>query len=78
MPIFEYKCENCQYNFEELIFSSQKEEVRCPKCYSDNLKRLISIFGLGGEKGGNFGSTELTGSSSGCGGCSASTCNGCR
>lgn len=42
MPLFEYICENCGYEFEELIVDSDSE-IKCRKC--DSLaKRKISSF----------------------------------
>lgn len=40
MPIYEYKCKNCNHKFEKLIFG--EEEVKCPKCSSISLQKLIS------------------------------------
>ncbi len=43
MPIYEYKCQACGKVFEKLILSGGKEEdVRCPECSCDNLKKLVS------------------------------------
>ena len=42
MPTYEYKCDNCDYDFE--LFQSIKEEAlkKCPKCGKNSLKKLIS------------------------------------
>ena len=42
MPIYEYKCLQCQCEFEHLKFSSQDPEPRCPSCCATNVQRLIS------------------------------------
>ncbi len=41
MPTYEYKCKNCDYDFEQ--FQSIKDDVlkTCPECNKDELKRLI-------------------------------------
>ena len=44
MPIFEYKCAKCGHQFEELIFKDKK--IKCPKCGSNSLEKLISNIGL--------------------------------
>jgi putative FmdB family regulatory protein len=45
MPIFEYKCKNCNSVFEMLHKSSGKQdEVFCPNCKSSNSEKLISVF----------------------------------
>lgn len=41
MPIYEYKCDNCGYLFEELQSMMEDSLVTCPKCGKDTLKRLI-------------------------------------
>jgi putative FmdB family regulatory protein len=30
MPIYEYRCENCDNDFETLVFGT--EDICCPKC----------------------------------------------
>lgn len=42
MPIFEYKCNDCQKVFELLQLPGQKSEPRCSACGSANLKKMIS------------------------------------
>jgi putative FmdB family regulatory protein len=45
MPIFEYKCSECNTKFEILHKSSQNsEDVTCPECQSSHIKKLISSF----------------------------------
>jgi putative FmdB family regulatory protein len=45
MPIFEYKCNDCNKKFEVLHKSSANlEEVVCPDCQSKNYKKLLSSF----------------------------------
>lgn len=44
MPIFEYQCQRCGKEFEELIRVSK--QVVCPHCGSENVKKLISRFGF--------------------------------
>ncbi|WP_146503076.1 FmdB family zinc ribbon protein [Rubinisphaera italica] len=40
MPLFEYRCSDCQSQFELLIRSSQQPE--CPTCGKSNLEKLLS------------------------------------
>ncbi len=35
MPIFEYVCQECQHEFEALVFG--RDKAKCPKCESDEL-----------------------------------------
>ncbi|MBT3239363.1 MAG: zinc ribbon domain-containing protein [Chloroflexi bacterium] len=43
MPLFGFECEECQTNFEELLFSSSdQEEVHCPQCASIKVNKKLS------------------------------------
>lgn len=42
MPIFEFKCEKCNQEFERVVFAQDKETIVCPKCHATNVKKLIS------------------------------------
>lgn len=42
MPIYEYKCYNCDYEFEVFQKMSESSISKCPKCEEDKVKRLIS------------------------------------
>jgi putative FmdB family regulatory protein len=45
MPIFEYKCQDCNTKFEVLHKSSTHlSDVFCPNCKSANSKKLFSKF----------------------------------
>jgi putative FmdB family regulatory protein len=45
MPIFEYKCNDCNKKFDVLHKSSaNQEEVVCPDCLSKNHQKLFSSF----------------------------------
>ncbi len=43
LPIFEYKCHNCNEIFEYLV-RTKDEIVVCPKCNSQKLTKLMSTF----------------------------------
>lgn len=40
MPMYEYKCEHCGFNFERLQKMSEEPIKKCPKC-GRKVKRLI-------------------------------------
>ena len=42
MPLFEYKCENCNYRFDKMV-QRWDAQVHCPLC-SGNVKKLMSTF----------------------------------
>ena len=51
MPIYEYKCSDCDNEFEELVFS-QDELPPCPKCQSEKVEKLMSACAVQTEKAG--------------------------
>ena len=66
MPMYDYRCKNCDEVFEELVLSSTvpDEDVKCPKCGKNKSERLLSapMIATGGS------STHVSPSpSSGCG-----------
>ncbi len=51
MPIHEFRCASCDYVFELLIMNKEElEAVRCPKCQSPEVGKLMSAsnFSIGG------------------------------
>ena len=42
MPIYEYKCERCDHQFEILQKISDKPASTCPACNADSLRKLMS------------------------------------
>lgn len=47
MPIYEYQCQECGAEFEKLLRSiSSPPKVECPKCGSEQAKKLLSQFGF--------------------------------
>lgn len=44
MPIYEYICKNCGSKNSFLIYPWEDEVLKCKKCSSDNLERIISRF----------------------------------
>ena len=40
MPLFDFRCESCHHEFEELILGQEKPE--CPKCGQKKVEKLIS------------------------------------
>lgn len=57
MPIYEYRCNDCETNFEKLVQSVfSQEAIICPQCGGQHVKKAVSLFGgLGG------GSSSRTG-----------------
>ncbi len=71
MPIYEFICQECQAEFEELVFSSN-ETVECPDCSCETVQKKISAVSF--KSSGRFVSASAGASCSGCspgpGGCS--------
>lgn len=45
MPLYEFQCNDCQDEFEELVRSSSAvDEVKCPVCGSQHVRRKVSMF----------------------------------
>ncbi len=53
MPIYEFVCEDCEHEFEALVRNREEvDDLRCPKCNSPRLKRLMSATGAIITEGG--------------------------
>jgi putative FmdB family regulatory protein len=51
MPIYEYVCQKCGNKFEKFLRSCCNQgEVLCPKCGAAEVKKALSLFGVGGGK----------------------------
>ena len=58
MPTYDYRCDGCGHQFEEMQSFSADPLKTCPKCGQDQLRRL---FGTGAAilfKGGGFYETD--------------------
>ncbi|PIE67215.1 MAG: transcriptional regulator [Deltaproteobacteria bacterium] len=42
MPIFEYQCNVCSHQFEQLSFSTDTEPPVCPACECADVRKLMS------------------------------------
>ena len=74
MPIYEYSCEKCGHEFEELVFDDVAPV--CPHCGSRETHKLMSRCALctGGD-GGEYDAPSSGGG--GCAGCSGGNCASC-
>ncbi len=62
MPIFEYICQECQHEFEALVFG--RDKARCPKCKGKKLSPKLSVFATSAK-----GSASASVSTGACGSC---------
>jgi putative FmdB family regulatory protein len=68
MPIYSYKCKDCGEQFDLLVgMTAEKAQLKCSKCNSKNIEKVISTFSVGGQRG-----SSSTGSS-----CSTGSCPTC-
>jgi putative FmdB family regulatory protein len=62
MPVYEYHCAECGERFELFVRSPAKQaDPTCPKCGSAEVRKAISLFGVGGTSGSSKGSAASCG-----------------
>jgi putative FmdB family regulatory protein len=71
MPIYEYRCNQCEREFERYVQTAQAA-VACPTCRSARVTRRLSVLGAR-----SAGGTAAAAGMSGGGGCCGGGC-GCR
>ena len=76
MPIYEYSCDKCGKEFEELVYGS--DEAACPDCGSDKTTRLVSCACVRTGSSGDYGSYASSGGGGGCSGCAGGNCASCH
>lgn len=74
MPLYEYRCADCQTRFEALrAMADADAPIACPACRSQQTSRAISLFSAIGSEG------IITGAASSCSGCTPSAfCATCK
>lgn len=76
MPIYEYQCEACGEEFEELV-GAAADSPACPNCGSDKTGKLMSCCRhRGAAPTGAYGASSSSGG--GCAGCSGGSCATCH
>lgn len=76
MPIYSFMCKNCNHKFTELVnVTDNDNELKCPKCNSKNLEKLLTTFSVGNSEGTSFDSSSTSTCSTGT--CSTGTCPTC-
>lgn len=79
MPIFEYKCADCEAVFEIMTLSSGRSKSVCPQCGSKKMSKLLSSFATysasgGGAKPCDMGSCDMPQGPGGMPPCGAGGC----
>lgn len=49
MPIFEYKCNQCEKEFEKLVFAGEENNISCPECKSMEVEKKMSATSFMGS-----------------------------
>jgi putative FmdB family regulatory protein len=63
MPIYEFRCLNCDSNFEFLVVNkNEKTAMKCPECSSVDFERILSStnYSINNGSGTNQGSKSQT------------------
>ena len=48
MPMYEFRCDSCNTNFDERVSVSDRDrKIPCPKCGSTKTGRKLSVVGVG-------------------------------
>jgi putative FmdB family regulatory protein len=71
VPIYEFRCTECDQIFERLL-TFDADEPACPSCGGDDVRRLISLIGGLGGLGGSESARPVA--MGGCGGCGGGAC----
>jgi len=72
MPLYRFRCKNCNLEFTTLVFLSQENNVKCKRCESEDVEKLLPRSFIGKTSEGKIGGT------SGCSTCTASSCRSCK
>lgn len=76
MPIYEYQCDKCCKEFEELVFGDDCPP--CPHCGSNETHKMMSCcVHHGSSNGGGEDYSAPPSSGGGCAGCSGGNCASC-
>jgi putative FmdB family regulatory protein len=70
VPIYDYRCQTCGRQFDELHQRNADATPACPACGGTDVSRLISLI-AGLSSGGSNGGPAASGGGCGCGGACA-------
>ena len=67
MPLYEYRCPDCDHRFEVLQrLGAGSDEVTCPRCGREDPARQLSTF-ASSTSGGSAGASAAPAAGGGCG-----------
>jgi putative FmdB family regulatory protein len=71
MPIYHYKCQDCQNEFDYLVgVTKDSKELKCTECGSRRVNKTLGSFSVRFAKTGKANSTQNS--------CSTTCCPTCR
>ena len=57
MPIYEYRCANCEHKFDALVpMNTDDSEIECPVCHEKQAEKKVSVIGASGPRVSSFAS----------------------
>jgi len=65
MPIFEYRCEDCDHHFEAIVYNGKSPH--CPSCAGERLEKQLSVFAVGAATSARFSDSPAPGPCGSCG-----------
>ena len=77
MPLYEYRCAECEHEFETLVSAGRADQATCPACGTGEVRRLLSLFSAPRGAGQVGGASAWSASSAATGGDGASAPAGC-
>lgn len=51
MPLYDFSCQDCEFQKEHFITNGSTKQLKCPKCQSEKYQRLLPIFSVNIEYG---------------------------
>lgn len=58
MPIYEYRCGECEVSFEAFVRQGHHDDAECPHCGGHKLSREMSTFAARSSNGNGNGTSE--------------------
>ncbi|MEK9862614.1 MAG: FmdB family zinc ribbon protein [Limisphaerales bacterium] len=67
MPIYEFSCDDCNVEHEQLVRSHDTSNLSCPSCGSSKLSKKLSVFAAASSDQASI--PDCSGNPSSCGRC---------
>jgi putative FmdB family regulatory protein len=77
VPLYEYRCANCEHQFESLVPAGRADQATCPACGTGEVRRLLSLFAAPRGAGQVGGASAWGASGAALGGDGAAAPGGC-